>query len=118
MDRITVKGMVFHAYHGYTEDERDLGGRFEVDCELWKDLKSAARMDDLSESVDARHIYRLVSSIVLEEKFRTIEALAERISERILEKHKVERVVVRVRKPSPPRLGVTESLEVEIERKG
>jgi dihydroneopterin aldolase len=118
MDKITLRGMVFQAHHGYTKNERDLGSRFEVDCELWGDLKSAGRGDDLSKSVDARHIYRLVSSIVLREKFRTIEALAEKISEGILKKHSVERVVVRVRKPNPPRLGVTDSLEVEIERKG
>lgn len=117
MDKISLRGMVFYAHHGLTEAERNLGGRLEVDCELWKDLKPAGRTDDLSQSVDAQDVHRLVSSIVSEKKLRTIEALAERISEKILGSYTLEKVIVRVRKTNPPRVGITDSLEVEIERK-
>ncbi len=117
MDRITLRGMVFYAHHGLTEDERNLGGRFEVDCELWMDLKPTGDTDDLSHSVDVRDVYELISSVVLEKNFHTLEALAENISEKILRSCALERVVVRVRKPNPPRVGVADYLEVEIERK-
>ena len=39
MDKLRLKGLVFYAHHGCTEEERTLGGRYEVDCELWMDLR-------------------------------------------------------------------------------
>lgn len=117
MDRITLKGMVFYAHHGHTENERNLGGKFEVDCDIWKDLKPAGSTDALRHSADVREIYKFISAIVLGEKFHTIEALAEKISEKLLRSYALDKVVVRVRKPNPPSVGITDYLEVEIERK-
>lgn len=117
MDRITLSGMVFYGHHGFTEVERNLGSTLRVDCELWKDLKPAGVSDNLRKSVDARDIYRLISSIVLEKKFHTLEALAQNISDEILKTFTLEKVVVRVRKPNPPEVGVTDYLEVEVERR-
>lgn len=117
MDRLTLRGMVFYAHHGVTEKERNLGGRFEVDCELWKDLKPTGITDDLSHGVDVRDVHELIRSIVLDHRFHTLEALAEKIAERTLGNCALERIIVRVRKPNPPSLGITNYVEVEIERK-
>jgi len=116
MDKMTLRGMRFYAHHGLTEDERELGGRFEVDCELWKDLRPVGKTDDLTLGVDARNLYQLVSSTVLATKLRTVEALAERISGMVLERYAPMKVVVRVRKLNPKSVGKTDCLEVEIER--
>jgi dihydroneopterin aldolase len=116
MDKLTLRGMSFYAHHGVTEDERSLGGRFEVDCELWTDLRPVGAADDLTFGVDARNLYELVSSVVLKTRLHTLEALAERIAATAREKYAPERVVVRVRKLNPKPVGDADCLEVEIER--
>ena len=43
MDIIRLKNMVFYGYHGVYESEKALGGKFEVDLNIYKDLKQAGK---------------------------------------------------------------------------
>ena len=38
MGVIRLKNMLFYGYHGVNESEKELGGKFEVDLELYNDL--------------------------------------------------------------------------------
>lgn len=116
MDKLTLRAMRFYAHHGVTEEERRLGGRFEVDCELWADLRRVGSADDLSLGVDARNLYELISSVVLKTRLHTIEALAERIAATAIQEYASKKAVVRVRKLNPKSVGDADCLEVEIER--
>ncbi len=116
MDKIRLSGLVFYAHHGCTEEERTLGGRYEVDCELCTDLREAGETDDLKASIDARSLYDRIEPVVMGNRFRTIEGLAEAISKEILQHYSLKKVVVRVRKPNPPSVGTVDYLEVEVER--
>jgi dihydroneopterin aldolase len=116
MDKLRLKGLVFYAHHGCTEEERTLGGRYEVDCELWMDLRKPGRTDDLKWSVDARALYDRIEPVVVGSRFRTVEGLAEAISKEILQHYSLKKVIVRVRKPNPPSVGTVDHLEVEVER--
>jgi dihydroneopterin aldolase len=39
-----MRGMVFHGYHGYYPEERKLGQKFIVDCDLETDLRPAGAL--------------------------------------------------------------------------
>ena len=67
-------------------------------------------------NIDYDSIYKKVDSCVKREKFYLIEALANSIALNILKDHRIESVVVRVRKPHAPVKGVLDTVEVEIER--
>jgi len=108
--------MVFYGHHGVTATEREKGTSVEVDCVLYRDLRDAGSADDLNKSIDVRDVYTLIESIVLESRFYTMEALAERISDDIIRRYSPEKVVIRVSKPHPPEMGNTGSWYVEIER--
>jgi len=41
MDVIRLKNMVFYGYHGISESEKSLGGKFEVDLDLYCLLKKS-----------------------------------------------------------------------------
>ncbi|HHU81411.1 MAG TPA: dihydroneopterin aldolase [Firmicutes bacterium] len=116
-DRLVLKKMVFYGYHGAFAAEKELGQQFEVDVELYLDLKSAAAADDLELSVNYVEVYTLVKEIVEEREFSLIETLAETIAGEILSAYTVEEAVVRVRKPFPPSGGILDHVEVEISRK-
>lgn len=116
MDVIRLTGMEFYGYHGVFEAEQELGQRFEVDVELFLDLKPAADTDDIEVTLNYVDVYTLVKELVEERTFNLIEALAEVIAGEVLESFSVEGVVVRVRKPHVSMGGLLRTVEVEIER--
>ncbi len=116
-DVIRLHNAVFYAYHGVLSDEQNLGGKFEVDVDLYVDLTRGARTDDLQQTVNYERVYDSVKQLVLGRKYFLLEALAETIAEGLLKNFKrVNKVAVRVRKPSAPVKGVIDYVEVEIAR--
>ena len=108
---------MFYAYHGVLSDEQTLGGKFEVDVDLHCDLSLGARSDSLRQTVNYERVYDSINKLVLGRKYYLIEALAETIAKGLLRGfRKIDKVVVRVRKPSAPVKGVIDYVEVEITR--
>jgi len=116
MDVIRLKNMVFYGYHGVHESEKTLGGKFEVDLELFKDLSKASQTDNLNDTLDYEKIYKTVNNCTKNNKFYLIEKLAERIAKSVLRKYKTDKVIVRIRKPNAPVKGVLDTVEVELIR--
>jgi 7,8-dihydroneopterin aldolase/epimerase/oxygenase len=112
---IRLQNAVFYAYHGVLSDEQNLGGKFQVDVELHCDLSRGAKSDSLKETVDYERVYDCVRGIVVGHKFLLLERLGSEIAHGILNQFsKVQRVVVRVRKPGAAVKGVIDYVEVEI----
>jgi len=108
--------MVFYGYHGMSASEKDLGGKFEVDLDLYRSLKKAGQADDIKYTLDYQAIYETVYDCTKNNKFYLVEALAEKIARTIIELYEVDRLIVRVRKPHAPVKGVLDTVEVEVER--
>ncbi|NIT73369.1 dihydroneopterin aldolase [candidate division KSB1 bacterium] len=115
-DKVKLKNMTFHAFHGVWDEEREIGQRFEVDVELGIDAKAAAKTDKLKSTADLSAVFDTVESFVAEGKFRLLESMAEGIAQAILDRFKVSEVLVRVRKPHAPIRGIQDGIEVEILR--
>ncbi len=116
-DVIRIKNAVFYAYHGAGEEEQSLGGKFEVDVDLYCDLSVAAESDSLRRTVDYEKVYGVIQEITLTKKRFLLEALAGTIARGLLrEFYNLEAVTVRIRKPHPPVKGVVDYVEVEMSR--
>lgn len=116
-DRVSIRGMVFHAYHGAGKEERALGQKFVVDLDLFADLREAGRKDQLSSTVDYSKVYKVVKKVVEGEKFSLLEALAEAIAATIRRQvPRIKGLTVRVRKSGLYLEGVLDCVEVEIHR--
>jgi len=116
MGVIRLKNMQFYGFHGVSDSEKHLGGRFEVDVELHLSLKDSCESDDLNDTINYEVIYKIVDACIRKDKFYLIEALANSIAKDILNGHPVDCLMVRVRKPHAPVKGVLDTIEVEIER--
>ncbi len=116
MDVIRLKNMQFYGFHGVSESEKHLGGRFEIDLEMHLSLKEACTTDDLTKTINYEAIYQTVDICVKKDKFYLIEALANSVAKNILKSHLIDSLVVKVRKPHAPVRGVLDTVEVEIKR--
>ena len=112
--RISLENIRLYGYHGASENERELGQRFEVDVEIIADLSDAVASDDMKKTVDYEKVYRLVESEVVNQKYHLLEAMADKIARDVLVQFGALEVVVRVRKPSVPIAGSIDHVEVEV----
>ena len=115
-DIIRLNNAVFYAYHGALTDEQNLGGKFEIDIELFCDLTKARETDNLNETVNYEKVYSLMKAVVTGKKYNLIEALAHAIGAGVISAFsQVQKAVVRVRKPGAPIHGVVDTIEVQVE---
>lgn len=116
-DTIQLHNMQFYAFHGVNPEEKILGQRFEIDVGLSVDTRAAGLSDDLRQTINYAQVYKIVKHIVEEERFDLIEALAERLADRIGKQFGPDGVSIRVRKPHVPLKGsVIDYVAVHIER--
>ena len=115
VDRILMDGMAFFGRHGVFPAERELGARFSVDVELEGDLRVPGATDRLEDTIDYALAYDLVRQVVEGEPCHLLEAVAQRIADRLLKIQGVTRATIRVRK-KPPLPGEFRSVAVEITR--
>ena len=115
-DRISLKNMAFFAYHGVAPSEKLQGQRFFVDVDLYLSLAEAAEQDDIHHTVDYEGVFRTVKAHVEGKRFHIIEGLAQAVAASLLDEFPIDRVTVRVRKPSVPIQGILDHTEVEITR--
>lgn len=115
-DRVSLSNMVFYAYHGAFDSERELGQRFEVDVDIRTDVRRAGQEDDLDLALNYVDVYTLVKDIVEAREYNLLEAVAERIAAGILEAFDIAAVTVRIRKPAAAVGGLIDYAEVEITR--
>ncbi len=75
----------FYAWHGVHEEERRLGGDYEVDLELRFDFRDAAIADDLTKTVDYSRAYEIVREEMTGRNTALIETLAYAIATALME---------------------------------
>lgn len=119
-DRISLVNMRFEGRHGVTDEERAQPQPFEVDVELYLDLRPAGLADDLSKTLDYREVFGICREVIEGPSFQLLEALAETIASRLFaafEAAAVSEVVIRVRKPAVLLPGELDGAAVEIRRR-
>ena len=115
-DVLRIRNMRFYGYHGLYPEEGRLGQRFEVDVEVHGDFRGFARVENVDATVDYPAVYTVTESVVTQERFGLVEALADRIAEALQDQLGLSRLVVRVRKPDPPLPAHFDGVEAEVRR--
>lgn len=57
-DKLILRGLKFHGFHGVKTEERTLGQKFIVDVDAWMDLRTAGKTDLLADTISYTAIYR------------------------------------------------------------
>jgi dihydroneopterin aldolase len=116
MDRIEIIGIKGFGFHGVLEEEKEKGQEFIVDIQIDQDLKEAGITDDLNKTINYASIAQRVKEIIEIGSFNLIEALAEEIATKLKDEFLIEKISVKVHKPSAPISIEFQDISVTIER--
>ncbi|MBC8124537.1 MAG: dihydroneopterin aldolase [Candidatus Kapabacteria bacterium] len=115
LTRLSIDNAEFFAFHGVREEERNLGGRYQVDVDVWYDTTKAVMSDDLSDTVNYEELLFLVNEHMSGEPCELIETLSYDIASAIIDRFTVVRqTTVRVRKLSVPIQQILDHVEAEV----
>jgi len=116
-DRILVHRIAVFARHGVLPEEERLGQRFYISLDCRLDLAEAGRSDDVAHTVSYADLAQIAVATATERRFALIEALAEAIAQTCISRFsRIERIRVRIDKPSAPIPTVLDYAAIEIER--
>ncbi|ONK69009.1 uncharacterized protein A4U43_C05F18330 [Asparagus officinalis] len=116
-DKLILKGLKFHGFHGVNPEEKKLGQKFLVDVDAWLDLNEACKSDNLCDTISYTDIYRIVREIVEGPSQNLLESVAHLIACATLNKYpQISTIQVKVAKPNVAVHGHIDYLGVEILR--
>lgn len=99
--KLSLSNLQFYSYHGVKAEEQTLGGRYQVDVDLWYNPMSAVISDDVAKAVNYEEIVYSINELVNGDSYNLIETLCYEISKELLERFSlIEKVTVRLRKLS------------------
>jgi 7,8-dihydroneopterin aldolase/epimerase/oxygenase len=102
-DRIFVRGLALHAYHGVMSHEAKVGQTFTIDLDLEIDLSAAARSDKVVDTVSYDKVVNCTCEAFCAKRFRLIEAAAGQVADALLASFtRVRSVRVTIHKPHAP----------------
>ena len=101
-DRITLTGLRVRGHHGVLPEERRDGQDFYVDVTLELDTTTAARSDDVADTVHYGALAESLAAVVAGEPVALLETLAQRLADACLADPRVDRTTVTVHKPHAP----------------
>lgn len=114
LTRLTIKDAVFYAYHGVKSEEQVLGGKYEVDLDLYYNATEAIINDDVNYAVNYEEAMVCIEDVITEESYNLIETITNEILNQVMEKiPNIEKATVRVRKLNVPIRNVVSYIEAE-----
>ncbi|KAK7284764.1 hypothetical protein RJT34_19517 [Clitoria ternatea] len=116
-DKLILRGLSFHGFHGAKPEERKLGQKFVIDVDAWMDLRVAGKSDHLPDTVSYTEIYRIAKDVIEGSPHNLLESVAHKIAMTTLKNHQqISAIRVKVGKPHVAVRGPVDYLGVEILR--
>lgn len=116
MDRILIKNIRLYGNCGVSEEERKVGGLFQIDAEAFWEPTGKPLNDDISSAVDYTKLYRCIKESFTSSSYKLIESAAINIAESVLNNFEIiEQVKIRLRK-NPPFDASLDYVEIEVIR--
>ena len=114
LTKLKIKNATYYAYHGVAKAEQALGGRYQVDLDIWYDAESAINTDDISYAINYQDVLYVVSDIIQNENFNLVESLSNEILTVLFEKFEIiEKLTIKIRKMNVPVNQYLDYMEVE-----
>ncbi|MCX7908440.1 MAG: dihydroneopterin aldolase [Ignavibacteria bacterium] len=115
--RLSIKGAQFYAYHGVKQEEKDLGGRYEVDLDMWYDATDAIFSDSVAFALNYEEAMNCIEELFVDDSSNLIETVASNILDLVFERFpNLIKATIRIRKMNVPIHNVVSYIETELSR--
>jgi len=112
--KISINSAQFYAYHGVKQEERNLGGKYEVDLDLYYDATNAIINDDVNLALNYEEAFYIIEEVINNENYHLIETIAREILNLLMEKFPIlQKAKVKVRKINIPLRRIVNFVEAE-----
>lgn len=114
LTRLTIKNAEFYAYHGVKTEEQSLGGKYQIDTDLYYDDKQAVISDNVQDALNYEEVMFCIDEIMNGERFNLVETLGYDILNALMERFStLQKATVRIRKLHVPIRHIVDFIEVE-----
>ncbi|MFA6570540.1 MAG: dihydroneopterin aldolase [Bacteroidota bacterium] len=112
--KLSIKSAQFYGYHGVKQEEQSIGGKYEVDLDLYYDATEAIINDDVNYALNYEEAYYCIEEIINNDSYNLVETIANEILNLAMEKFaNLQKADVRVRKMNVPIRRVVGYIEAE-----
>ncbi|MCC6606515.1 MAG: dihydroneopterin aldolase [Anaerolineae bacterium] len=113
MDKIIIRDLLLRGIIGINPDERVKQQDILINMVIWADIRQAAASDAIEDAVDYKSITKRVIQHVEESSDFLVERLVTDLARMVITEFGVERVMVRVEKPTALRFAASVGIEIE-----
>ena len=114
LTRLTVRSAEFYAYHGVKQEEQNLGGKYQVDLDMYYDATEAIINDSVHNALNYEVAMGSIEDAIAGESYNLIETICSDILNNVMDKFPMLRkATVRVRKMNAPIRRVVSFVEAE-----
>lgn len=115
LTKLSIVNAEYYAYHGVKEAERILGGKYQVDLDMWYDASVAILKDDVKDALNYEEAMFSISEVLnAEDSYFLVETICNEILNSLMEKFpELVKATVRIRKLNVPMRRVIGHIEAE-----
>ena len=112
--RLSIQNAQFYAYHGVGQEEKELGGQYQVDLDLVYDSTQAVLSDDVNKALNYEEAMFCIDEVLSGEPLNLVETITYEILNMVMEKFPSVIVAsARVRKITVPIRHLVDCIECE-----
>ncbi|NLO19425.1 MAG: dihydroneopterin aldolase [Ignavibacteria bacterium] len=114
LTRLSIHNAEFYGYHGAKQEEHLLGGRYQVDLDIYYDATLAIEKDQVQYAVNYENAFYCIEEVICDDSYNLIETIAYDILKFLLDRTpQIEKATIRVRKLNAPIRRVLDYVEAE-----
>ncbi|MEQ8323671.1 MAG: dihydroneopterin aldolase [Vicingaceae bacterium] len=114
MAKIFLDGIEVYSFHGYSKEERKIGGKYRIDLVLEIDTANAELSDKLKDTINYERVFAIVHQ-QMGQPSKLLEHLGRKVLDSIVAEFPViDNLRLTIAKMHPPLPGIMKSVAVEL----
>ena len=112
--KLSINSAEYYAYHGVKAEEQSIGGKYEIDLDMYYKATEAVVNDDVNYALNYEEAMYCIDEVISSETYHLIETITNEILNLAMEKFpQMVKATCRVRKMSVPIRRVVSYIEAE-----
>lgn len=117
MAKIYLEGIEIYSFHGYSKEERKIGGKYRVDLTLTIDTSKAELSDNLNDTLNYERIFTIVHE-QMGQPSKLLEHLGRKVIDALVAEFRdIEELDLTISKMHPPLPGIMKNVSIELSYK-